>query len=326
MIGRRRFLVGAAAIFALPLASVRGQAPQHARVGFLMAIPRAASILPDLLPSALRELGWIEGRNLTLEWRYADGQLARLPGLASELVQQGVQVIIAPGNPEVLAAREVTRSIPIVTIVAIDPVMAGLAKSLARPGGNVTGVVWGDQTLTAKLTELIKQSVPGMRRLGMLYVPEPVMESYAVTNEAGARALGLTFYRLKVQRPEDVEVALRTVKDEQIDALYVVVPGGAIGSRLGHILEFATSNRIPTVYPGPLMVERGGFMSYSPKLSESVARAAAMVDKILKGANPADMPFEYPLRYQLVINLKTAKAFGIKVPQSVLLRADRVIE
>lgn len=321
---RRRFLIAAGALLAAPL-TARAQAPQHARAGYLSSGSPIPQVLVPLLLSALRERGWVEGRNLTLERRFADNRLERLPELASELVQLGVQVIVAPFYNEAQAARRATRLIPIVTLVAIDPVKAGLAESVARPGGNVTGVLWGDQELAAKLTEIIKEIVPGARRLGVLYVPDAVMESYAVANEAGARTLGLDFHRFHVLRPEDVEGALGAVKKERIDALYVV-PGGAIAAAEARILEFAASNQIPTVYPLPPTVERGGFMSYAPKIAENVARAAALVDKILKGAKPADLPFEYPTRYELVINLKTAKQLGITVPQSVLLRTDRVIE
>ena len=208
---RRSFLIAAGALIAAPL-TARAQAPQHARVGYLSSGPSTPQVFIPLLLSALRELGWVEGRNLTLERRFADNRLERLTELASEFVHLGVQVIVTPYYNEAQAARRATRSIPIVTLIAIDPVKAGLAESVARPGGNVTGVLWGDQKLAAKLTEIIKEIVPGVRRLGVLYVPTPVMESYAVANEAGARALGLGFHRFHVLRPEDVEAALGAVK------------------------------------------------------------------------------------------------------------------
>lgn len=320
---RRKFLIAAGAFLAAPLAGA--QTPRHARVGVLVTLPRKNSMYPGLLPKAFREQGWVEGRNLLLEWRFADGQPERLNELAAELVRLGVDVIVAPATAEALAARHATRSIPIITMIALDPVKAGLAQGLARPGGNVTGVLWGAQTVAAKLTDIVKQTVPSVRRIGVLYVPDPVTESYADANEAGAHALGVGFHRFRVLRPEHLDAALAAVKREHIDALYVV-PGGAIAAAETRILEFAVSNRLPTVYPVPSSVERGGLMSYSPNVSESTSRAAALADRILKGAKPGDLPFEYPTRYDLVLNFKTAKLLGLTISQSILVRADRVIE
>lgn len=322
---RRQFLIGAGALFAAQLVTAHAQAPQHARVGILIAGSRN-NVWFQLLPTALHERGWREGRNLTLEWRIADGRPERLPELASELVRLGVQVIVAPFNIEAEAAQRATRSIPIVMVTAIDPVGAGLAQSLAHPGGNLTGVQWADPTLSAKNMQILKELLPGMQRVGMLYPTGVVgIEPYLEAAEVAARALGVTFHRFPVTRLEDVGGALAAAKKERVDALRVTI-AGVVSAAEAQVREFASSNRLPTTYTIPPPVERGGLLSYSSRISENAARAAALVDKILKGAKPADLPFEYPTRTEFVLNLKTAKQLGITVPQSVLLRADRVIE
>lgn len=307
---------------ALPLA----QAPKHATVGFLSSGSRAPVTFPGFFSSAMREIGWVEGRNLTLESRFADGHSSRLPELASELVQLGVQVIVTPTNIDAEAARRATRSIPIVMTAAIDPVGSGFAQSLTRPGGNVTGIIWADPAFNAKSVQILKEMLPRMRRLGLLYTAGYVgLQSQIDAIEAACRALGVSFHRFSVSRPEDVGAALAAAKKEGVDALRVV-QGGVPGAAIAQIVEFTAINKIPTSYTVPAPVERGGFMSYSPMPAENAARAAALVDKLLKGAKPEELPFEYATRYELVVNLKTARALGLTIPQSILLRADRVIE
>ncbi len=307
---------------ALPLA----QAPKHATVGYLVSGSRASQPFSGLFSSAMREKGWVEGRNLTLEWRFADGQVSRLPELVSELVQLGVQVIYAGGNIEADAARRATRSIPIVMLNAIDPVGSGFAQSLARPGGNVTGIIWADPAFNAKSVQLLKEMLPRMRRLGLLHTAGyPGIQSQIDAIEAACRALGVSFNRFPVSRPEDVGAALAAARKEGVDALRVLY-AGAVGVAINQILEFTATNKIPTSFTISSPVEQGGFMSYSPRLAESVSRAAALVDKLLKGAKPEEMPFEYPSRYELVVNLKTARALGLTIPQPILLRANRVIQ
>jgi len=307
---------------ALPLA----QAPKHATVGYLLSGSRASSPLSGLFSSAMREIGWIEGRNVTLEWRFAEGQASRLPELASELVQLGVQVIVAPTNIDAEAARRATRSIPIVMMTAIDPVGSGFAQSLSRPGGNVTGIIWADPAFNAKSVQILKEMLPRMQRLGLLYTAGyPGLQSQIDAMEAACRALGVSFHRFSVTRPEDVGDALTAARKEGVDALRMVY-AGAVGVAFTQILEFTATNKIPTSFTVVPPVEQGGLMSYSPKRAENVARAAALVDKLLKGAKPEELPFEYPTRYELVVNLKTARALGLTIPQTVLLQADRVIE
>lgn len=272
------------------------------------------------------DVGWVEGRNLVMERRFADGRRDRLPELAAQLVQQRVQVIVAPTNIEAEAARRATDAIPIVMLVAIDPVGSGFAKSLARPGGNVTGVLYADPEFTAKSVQLLKETVPTMRRFGYLYPAGYVgIRPFLEEMEATARALGLAFYRYPIGRPEEIAAVLDAIKKDGVDALRVAYVG-PVQAGTAQILQFAASSRIATSFTVPTAVERGGLMSYSPKLSDNTARAAVLVDKLLKGALPAELPFEYPTRYELVVNLKTARQLGITVPQSILLRADRLIE
>ena len=322
---RRQFLIGASALLALPITRVPAQAPQHARVGILVDGPRPTVQGPSLFSSLMGKLGWVEGRNLTIERRYADGQLARLPELASELVRLGVQVILALDQTDAEAARRATRSIPIVIFFALDPVKTGLAQSLARPGGNVTGVMWADTTFAAKSIQILKEAVPGIKRLGLLYAVSSGVESYYGAIRKAAQTLGVTVVELPVTHHEQVAATLTKFKKEGIDALRV----GSLAllrPAWDQILEFIVANKLPSIFAHSWGVENGGLLSLAPKESDTDARVAAMVDKILRGANPADMPFEYPTRYELTINLKTAKALGLNIPQSILLRADRVIE
>lgn len=270
------------------------------------------------------ELGWVEGRNLTIDWRFAEGVLERVPKFVFELVNSGVQVMVAasPIDPEV---ARVARSIPIVALSALEPVRVGLAASLARPGGNVTGVLYADPTFAAKSVQLLKEAVPGLKRIGIFYPDVRVISLYADAVDAASQSLDVTLVRFPIARRDDIGVALALAKKQGIDALRIVV-AGPVGVGISEILAFTSANGIPTLWPEPSGVERGGFMSYSPSLAEVSALGASMVDKILKGTNPAEMPFQYPTRYEFVINLKTAKQLGIAVPQSTLVRADRVIE
>jgi putative ABC transport system substrate-binding protein len=280
--------------------------------------------LPQLVP-ALRELGWVEGRNLTLESRFAEGRRAELPKLTSELIQLGVQVIVGD-HYAIKGAQAVTRTMPLVVTNALTPVQAGFAKSLARPGGNITGVQWGDPTFSAKSMQILKETLPGIQRVGALYASQAPEEApYRDAAKAAAKALGISFHAFLVGNQEDLEAALATAKDLKIDA-FRIGGSGYLALAEARIISFSVANKIPTSYTGSGAVKRGAFMSYSPHLAEMVSRVAALVDKILKGAKPADLPFEYSTRYELVINLKAAKQLGITVPQAVLQRADRVIE
>ncbi len=323
---RRLFLAGAAVVCGPRWLQAEAQVPQLAKVGFLFTPSRATSQVPALFSSAMRESGWVEGRNLTLEWRFADGRPERLPALAAELAQLRVHVIVAPFNIEADAARRATDSTPIVMLVAIDPVAAGFAQSLARPGGNITGVLYADPEFSAKSVQLLKEAYPGMQRFGYLY-PTGIagFQRYVEEVEMAAHALGLGFHRYPLSRYEEIGAVLEAMRRDRVDALRVSYTG-AVQAATVQLLEFAASHRIATSFSVPTAVERGGLMSYSPKLSDNAARGAAFVDRLLRGAVPADLPFEYPTRYELVVNVKTARQLGITLPPAILQRADRIIE
>ena len=280
----------------------------------------------QLLPAAFRKLGWIEGKNVVFDWRFADGRPAELPRLAAELIQLHPDVIIATSTGEAEAAFSASHTIPIVVMAALDPVGIGLARSLAHPGGTVTGLLYPEPGIAAKGVQILFEAVPKIRRLAVLYDPRtPGVEAYVEADQVAADAIRLEVRRFPVRSPEEVAAALNVIEKERADAIKQG-GGAAVAAETPRILAFAAEHRLPTVFLVPGPVERGGLLSYAPILTEYGDRAAFLVDRILKGANPADIPFEYPTRYELVINLKTAKALGIKIPQSVLLRADRLIE
>jgi len=322
---RKRLLVGTGLLLGAPFAFAQTQ--KHARIGILSS-QSSLTMPPGLqqFPRAMGKLGWVEGRNLSVEWRLANGVPERTPKLASELVALGVQVIVTSGDRDDEIAHRATQSIPIVALSVIDPVKLGFARSLAHPGGNMTGVFYSDTEFAGKVLQLLKEALPGIKRVAYLYFGDVrTQETYADASEAAARALGVTLLRYPITQASDIGPALAAAKASGADALRVATVG-AVTAGMDEILAFAAATRIPSYWSTPRGVERGGFMSYSPDYSEVSTLGAAMVDQILKGANPAEMPFQYPTRYQLVINLKTARQLGITVPQAILGRADRVIE
>jgi putative ABC transport system substrate-binding protein len=247
-------------------------------------------------------------------------------GLAADLVRLNVDVIVSNTNPETLAAQQATASIPIVMLFGLDPVGTRLIASFARPGGNVTGVVWATPETAAKTVQLLKEMVPTARKVAVIYDPHALgAESYIVANEGAARSLGMTRQRVEVRGPEDFEVAFATILKGRADSLWVGTTG-VVGSRIAEILDFAVRHRLPAIYPNRWVVDLGGLMSYGPKYVDVFRRAAFYVDRLLRGAKPADLPVEQPSTYELVINLKTAKALGLTIPQSLLVRADEIIQ
>jgi len=296
------------------------------RVGALFLVSAANVTLPPLLPAALRKLGWIEGQNLLFDRRFGDGRLTELPRLASELVQLNPDVIVVQTNLEAQAVLRATNTIPIVVAVAFDPVGSGFAQTLAHPGGSVTGFVYPEPAFVAKMVQFLFEAVPTVRRLGLVYDPRiPGTETYIDADQRAAEAAHVEVRRLPVRGAEDIATALAMIEKEHVDALKIA-PGGAVAIGISAILAFAAERRLPTAWGLPDPVERGGLLSYAPNIAELFGRVADFVDRILKGAKPADLPFEHPTRFELTLNLKTAKALGIKIPQSVLLRADRLIE
>jgi putative tryptophan/tyrosine transport system substrate-binding protein len=278
-----------------------------------------------LIPPALRELGYVEGQNLVIERRYAEGKLERLPGLTRELVQLRVDVIVAVSASAIRAARDATATIPIVMYGNLDPVAAGFVASLARPGGNLTGVLIAPGgTLAAKKLELLKAAVPGAARIALLAPVDPNFGRQVQEVQTAALSLGVKLVVVEV-REGGYDRAFATIAAERPGALFV----GAHSSFMRHrkrIIELAAKQRLPAIYEWPEQVEDGGLMAYGTSLSGLSRRIAAYVDRIFKGAKPGDLPVEQPTTFELVINLKTAKALGLTIPPSLLLGAGRVIE
>jgi putative ABC transport system substrate-binding protein len=327
---RRTFLAGTgAALFATPFAAEAQQAAKIARIGLLPVNVAANPHLQEAFLRGLRDLGYVEGRNLVIEYRNAEGKLERFPALAAELVALKVDVIVAPSTPAALAAKQATRTIPIVFASVVDPVTTGLVTSLARPGGNVTGLSFLSPELVGKCLELLKQAVPGVSRVAALWqpggLPERTEKDFLKEAEVAARALGVRLQFVEARGPADVDRAFSDMTRARAGAL-TVLPYSMFLNERRRLVDLAAKNRLPAVYGGREFVDAGGLMAYGPDLADSWRRAATYVDKILKGAKPADLPIEQPTKFELVINLKTAKALGLTIPPSLLGRADEVIQ
>jgi putative tryptophan/tyrosine transport system substrate-binding protein len=324
---RRQFitLLGGAAA-AWPLAARAQQPGKLPTIGFLGPNTRsAASEWVVALVQRLRELGWMEGRTITIEYRWAEGREERFPEIAAELVRLKVELIVTSGTQAVMASKKATSVIPIVFATAGDPVGSGLVASLARPGGNVTGLATLANELAGKRLELLREVVPGLRRLaimGNVGNPFTVLELGDV--QAAARALGLEVVMVEFRRTQDLAPAFHALKS-RADALYVCTDALANTNRI-RINIAAVGERLPTMHGSRDYVEAGGLMSYGPNFPDLFRRAGDLVDKILRGAKPADIPVEQPTKFDLVLNLTTAKALGIDVLASLLATADEVIE
>jgi putative tryptophan/tyrosine transport system substrate-binding protein len=324
-IGRRKFLgtLGSAAA-TWPLAARAQQPGKLPTIGFLGAEATAWSAYITAFAERLRALGWIEGRTVAIEYRWSDGRPERVAEIAAEFVRLKVDVIVTNG-PAVATLKQATSVIPIVFAVALDPVGGGLVASLAQPGGNVTGQSTQQSDLAGKRVELLRDVVPRLRRLAIILnvgYPSAVLEMGEV--QAAARALGIEVATLEIRRAEDIAPAFTALKG-QVDALYVVVDALVVAN-LARINILAVGARLPTMFNTRAYVKAGGLMSYGPNLSDLFRRAADMVDKILRGAKPADIPVEQPTKFELIINLTTAKALGLEIPPTLLARADEVIE
>ena len=311
-----------------PLAAEAQQPGKVPRIGYL-GLNRAA--YPDLVEAflqGLRDLGYVEGRNVVIEYRDAEGKSERLPALAAELVALKV-VIVAPSSAPALAAKQATRTLPIVFFSVSDPVSSGLVTSLGRPGGNVTGLSDLTEELVGKCLEHLKQAVPGVSRVAVLWQPgafgERTEKDLLKAAEVAARALGVRLQFVEARGPDDFDRAFSKMTSARADAL-TVLPTAMFVSERRRLVDLAAKNRLPTVFPYRESVDAGGLMSYGPNLADMYRRAATYVDKILKGAKPGDLPVEQPTKFELVINAKTAKALSLTIPQSVLLRADQVIQ
>jgi putative ABC transport system substrate-binding protein len=280
----------------------------------------------DAFRQGLIELGYVEGKNIVIEYRYAEGKLGRLTDLARDLVGLKLDVIVADPTPSVLAVQKASTTIPIVFVSVADPVASGLVVSLARPGGNITGLTILGPELSGKRLELLKEVLPNITRVAALWnSANPAQKPIWKAIQVAAQGLGLHVQSLEVRSSDDLDSAFEAALRERAQAL-IISPEPLINMQLRRIVEFATKNRLPAMYAGPEVVEAGGLMSYAPNYTDQYRRAAIYVDKILKGANPADLPVEQPRKFELVINLKTAKQIGLTIPPNVLARADKVIK
>ena len=304
----------------VPLAAEGQPSTTIARIGLL------TDLVWEPLREGLRDRGYVEGKNIVFEVRRSDGRSERWPELAAELVRLKVGVIVTQGTPATLAAKQATTVIPIVMVGTGDPITTGLVASLARPRGNVTGSTQLGAGLATKRLELLKETVPQLSRVAFLWNPaNPDQKSHFHEVQTGARFLNVAVQSAEARNREELELAFTGLMRERPSAL--LMTADSVHQRLiDNILTFASKNRLPAMYQLKENVERGGLMSYGANLPDLVRHAATYVDKILKGAKPADLPVEQPTKFELVINLKTAKALGLTIPQSVLLRADQVIE
>ena len=278
------------------------------------------------LPPELRALGYVEGMNIAFDYRYAENKLDRLPALADELVRLKVDVLVTPGTPAAIAAKNATRTIPIVFFRVSDPVPLGLVDSLSRPGGNVTGFTEISEVLAGKRLELFKETVPKLSRVAVLWNPQnPGNAQQWKENQLPARELGLQLHSMEVSSADKYEGAFKEAVKARSSAL-AIAQDALAGSNLKLIADLAIKHRLPASYPRGEFVDNGGLMSYGPDPDESLRRVASMIDKILKGAKPADLPVEQPTKFELAFNLKTAKQIGVTIPQALLYRADKVIK
>jgi ABC-type uncharacterized transport system substrate-binding protein len=319
-----------AVLFALCVPAEAQEPKKVPRIGYLSARDSASdSVRSEAIRRGLRDLGYIEGQNIAIEYRYAEGRRERFPKLAAELVRLKVDIIVvAGGDPAIRAAMDATNTIPIVMSGGgADPVEAGLVQSLARPGGNVTGITLLIIELGGKRLELLKEAVPKVARVAALYEsanPSSVLEVKEVL-PAAARALGLTVRPWEIRASEEFERVFTAMSKERPDGLYVST-GALTNSNQKRIVSFALKSRLPSVYGRREYVDNGGLMYYGADLADSYRRVAYYVDKILKGAKPADLPVEQPTKFELVINLKTAKQIGLTISPNVLARADKVLK
>jgi putative ABC transport system substrate-binding protein len=325
VISRRAFIGEALAAVAAPLAAHAQQAGKVPRIGVMSSGSAASPDLADALRRGLAEFGWVEGQNILIEWRYAEGRPERYPALIAELVRLRVDLIVAGGGtPGAQAAKRATSTIPIVLPAVGDPVATGLVSSLARPGGNVTGLSMLNTEISAKRVELLREVLPKIERVAVLSDPAAHTPDLNAT-QAAAPSLRLRLQVLSVGRPEEFGGVIEAARKADAEAL-IVLASPVFNTYRRRLIDLVAQNRLIAVYEHRAFPDAGGLMSYGPNLEDMNRRAAKYVDKILKGAKPADLPVEQPTVFELVINMKTAKTLGLTIPASVLVRADRVIE
>jgi ABC-type uncharacterized transport system substrate-binding protein len=317
---RRAFVTGLGTVLVAPVGAEAQPSTTISRIGLL------TDLAWEPLREGLRDLGYIEGKNVVFELRRSDGRSERWPELATELVRLKVEVIVTQGTPATLAAKRATTTIPIVMVGTGDPLTTGLVASLARPRGNVTGSTQLGAGLATKRLEMLKETVPKLFRVAFLWNPaNPDQKSHLHEVQVGARSLNVALQSTEVRNREDLELAFTTLMRERPSAL--LMTADSVHQRyIDDILMFAAKNQLPAMYQLKENVERGGLMSYGASVPDLLRRTATYVDKVLRGAKPADLPVEQPTKFELVVNLKTAKALGLTIPPSLLARADQVIK
>jgi putative ABC transport system substrate-binding protein len=325
-IQNRKWLGLFAIVVALTVCGARAEAQQPTKIPRIGVLSGPTDPGVEAFRQGLRELGYVEGKNVTIEHRSAEGKLDRLPGLAADLVRLKVDVIVASSNPATIALKKATQTIPIVMAIVGDPVGAGFIASLARPGGNITGLANIAEDLSGKRLELLKEINPKITRVAVFW--NPTIPTHTVLwkeTQAAATVLGIKVFSLDIRGPDGIESAFGTMTREHAEAL-IVLPEPISFTNRKQIVDLAAKNRLPAMYPWNEFVDSGGLMAYAPNRDDLWRRSATYVDKILKGTKPADLPVEQPTKFELVINQKTAKQIGLTIPQSVLYRADKVIK
>lgn len=311
-------------LFAFSLSAQAQSQAKIPKIGWLAVRPASAAFSIESFLREFSKLGYVDGKNIVFEYRYAEGKLDRLPALAEELVRLKVDVLIAPNTPAALAVKNATKTIPIVFLDVTDPIAAGLIDSLARPGGNLTGFTTISAVLAGKRLELLKETVPKLFRVAVLWNPRDSSSAQSwKESQLPARELGLQLHSMEVSSADKYEAAFKEATKARSAALSVISNAGIDRHQT---VELANKYRLPAIYVRRAFVENGGLISYGPDLDESFRRAAVFVDKILNGTKPADIPVEQPMKFELAINLKTAKALGLTIPQIVLMRATRVVK
>ena len=320
-------IVVVALLLAVAVRAEAQQAKKVPRIGLLSPFsPSAAALWHQALLQGLRDLGWIEGKNISIEYRYAEGKAERLPELAADLVRLKVDIIVASVNTDASAAKKATRTIPIVMASVGDPVASGLVESLARPGGNITGLSQMAPELAGKRLELLKEIVPKLSRVAVLWNPQGATSTLNWKEiQLPARRLGVQLHSLEAGSANDFARLFDEATRERAGAL-AIMPDQLFAGNLKRIADFAAKSRLPSIFHLTEFVDSGGLVAYGPDRSDQFRRAATYIDKILKGTKPADLPVEQPRKFELIVNLRAAKQIGLAIPPNVLARADRVIK
>jgi len=321
---RRTFIAILGAAAAWPVAARAQKTARMPRLGVLLYSTPQDDPQARALEEGLRDLGYIDGQNISIEYRFAEGKVERLPDLAADLVRLKPDLLFPIGGDVAPFVSKATRTIPIVFVISADPLQLGLVASLARPGGNATGFTFLQDELASKRLELLKEVAPRISRVAFLSNPDHPDNELRLAQRA-ATALGVHLQPIEMRGPNDLDGALQAVTQASVDALYVVASRQTVAS-LPRIVNFATKNELPLAGGWGAWAQAGGLLSYGPNVGEIVRNAASYVDKIFKGGKPGDLPVQQPTRFELIINLRSAKALGLSIPESLLLRADKVLE